>query len=65
MDLEPRAVKAIEFCDNLISEQEKVILAGQFTRIEEYRAACAVVRNLRRNRDKIVELFKTDEEEHE
>lgn len=36
------------YLTTLKTEQQRTILAGNFTRIEEYRAACTVVRNLDR-----------------
>lgn len=36
------------YLTTLKAEQQRTILAGNFTRIEEYRAACTVVRNLDR-----------------
>lgn len=48
MSLPPDGIQAMEFIATLKREQEAVIVAGQFTRIEEYRAACTTVRNLDR-----------------
>lgn len=48
MSLPADGEQALAFIATLRSEQEKVILGGQFTMIEEYRAACATVRNLGR-----------------
>jgi hypothetical protein len=43
-----REKDVLGYVATLRAEQEKLLLKGAFTRIEEYRAACAVVRNLER-----------------
>lgn len=43
-----RETEVLIYAATLLKEQQAVILAGKFTLIEEYRAACAVIRNLER-----------------
>jgi phosphate uptake regulator len=45
---EGRETEVLTYAATLLKEQRAVILAGRFTQIEEYRAACAVTRNLER-----------------
>lgn len=60
---DPKGIAAVDYCNRLIADQEKVLLSGEFNRIEEYKAACAVIRNLKRNRDEFIRIFGEDSDD--
>lgn len=65
MSLLPEATEALEYLAQLRRDQEKVLLSGAFNRISEYKAACAVLRNLDRQATEITTIFKRRETREE
>lgn len=55
-----RLLELREYCIALKTEQEKVLLSGGFNRIEEYKAACTVLRNFGRVVGKLDELIEKE-----